>query len=90
MRETTQYTRRLARRAAGLNAYNSRPVFVVPGGAAPHMVGEEWHYETKAGDVIRHHPAYGKKGWSNMVYCPSTKEVVVGCDWITQALQSAP
>lgn len=73
--------RTAARRAAGLRARDSRPVEVVPGGAPPRVEGFRWHYTTIGGELIRHPSAYARRGWSGMVYHPSSLRVVVGADW---------
>jgi len=59
------------------------PVTVVDGTAAPALTGESYHYETRGGRRVYHPSAYAKKGWSNLVYCPSTISVEVGRDWLT-------
>jgi hypothetical protein len=38
--------------------------------------------------LIFHPNAYARKGWSNMVYCPSTRRVEVGADWLRAATHS--
>jgi hypothetical protein len=78
---TLREFRRAARVAAGLNPRNTRPVRVVAGDVAPHWDGSTWCYTTVGGTRIRHPSAYSRKGWSNMIYCPSTLEIVVGADW---------
>ena len=60
------------------------PVRVAPGDAAPHADGESPHYETRTGIRISHPSAYAKRGWSSMVYCPSTLEVIVGEQWLAR------
>lgn len=62
---------------------------VIPGIAlAPRSVGESYHYETRTGLRIYHPSAYAKVGWSSMVYCASTRRVVVGGLWAACAAQS--
>ena len=73
--------KRLARRAVGERPNSNVPVEVAPGAAAPKLEGESWHYETRTGLRIRHPSAYASRGWSSMVYCPSTRLVVVGKEW---------
>lgn len=77
--------RTLARRAAGLNQHDHPPVAVRPGSAAPTLVGQRWHYEIRSGTWINHPHAYSRDGWSNMVYCPFTRRVEVGEDWLRAA-----
>lgn len=73
-------TRRQVRRIA--NADNNLPVVVVPGNAAPTRKGSSYHWETRGGTRIMHPSAYSRKGWSNIVYCGSTRRVEVGQDWL--------
>lgn len=77
---------RIQRRAILRSANESNiRIEVVPGIAlAPHRVGESWHYETKTGIRIYHPSAYAKRGWSSMVYCHSTRRVIVGEQWVAQ------
>jgi len=77
---TTETERRTARAHAG--AHSSCPVEVIPGAVAPRLVGETAHYETRAGTRISHPSAYSRKGWSSMIYCPSTICVEVGAIWL--------
>jgi hypothetical protein len=58
------------------------PVRVVPGDGEPRYAGEPWHYETWGGKLIRNPSAYSRKGWSSMVYRPSTRRVEVGAGYI--------
>jgi len=60
------------------------PVRIVDGDDSPHTIGECCHYETKGGDMIYHPNSYSKIGWSNMVYHPSTIEIVVGINWLKE------
>ena len=71
--------RRAARAAVGETP--SVPVEVVDGAAAPVVQGEGWCYRTTTGLPIRSPSAYRRRGWSAMVYHPSTYRVVVGRDW---------
>lgn len=72
--------KRIVRQAAA--ARSNCPIEVVPGDAAPRLVGTRPHHRTKGGDVIQHPSAYSRRGWSNMVYMPSTVRVVVGQQWV--------
>jgi hypothetical protein len=77
--------RRAILRSANESQKNIR-IEVVPGIAlAPASIGESWHYETKGGRRIWHPGAYSRKGFGNMVYCASSRRVIVGSDWISQA-----
>lgn len=76
---TTIEFRRLSRLIAG--AGNSTPVKVIDGTAAPTLLGSTFCWTTKGGTRISNPNAYSKKGWSNMVYYPSTIRVEVGRDW---------
>ena len=70
-------------RSAGQSQTNIR-IEIVPGIAmAPRTVGESYHYETRTGKRIWHPSAYSKRGWSSMVYCHSTRRVIVGADWLS-------
>jgi len=73
--------RRIIRNAANASRSNL-PVKVVAGSSEPLECGRSWHYETKGGSYIRHPSAYSKFGWSNMVYCSSTRRIEVGHDWL--------
>lgn len=65
-----------------LNKYDSVPIQTIANSdEPPKLMGESWHYETKGGTYIDHPSAYSNKGWSNMVYCPSTRHIVVGENW---------
>jgi len=55
---------------------------VIDGDSSPVATGTEWHYETRGGTWILHPSAYSKTGWSNMVYCSSTRCVQVGRAWL--------
>jgi len=74
-------TDREIRRLANASRSNLA-VHVVPGCRSPKEVGHSWYYETKGGTEIRHPSAYGKFGWSNMVYVSSTRRVEVGAAWL--------
>lgn len=65
------------------------PVGVVTGEASPKVTGTSFHYKTRGGRRIYHPSAYAKRGWSNMVYCPSTLSVEVGQDWLIKNLKLA-
>lgn len=81
----TRQQRRAILRSADESQNNIR-IQIVPGVAvAPRTVGESYHYETKAGIRIWHPSAYSKRGWSSMVYCASTRRVIVGEQWVSQA-----
>ena len=87
---TTTSISKLIRSASQYRAYvraqtrakSCRPIEVVDGDHAPKVAGDEWHYETRGGQVIAHPAAYSKSGWSNMVYCSSTRRVTVGREWL--------
>lgn len=83
--QSTKTERLAARRAAGLDRHDHPPVVVRPGGAAPTVAGCQWHYRTRGGNWIDNPNAYARKGWSNMIYCPSTRRVEVGADWLRAA-----
>lgn len=81
---TTKAYRRFSRivRAACNCTGKPYPIAIVEGDDPPGTVGESWHYETKGGRRIYHPSAYSKRGWSNMVYCGSTKAIEVGRAWL--------
>lgn len=58
------------------------PIEIVDGDNPPRLVGESSGYVTRGGRKIYHPSAYSKRGWSNMVYSPSTMRIEVGQDWI--------
>jgi hypothetical protein len=74
-------TRRTVREAADASRPNL-PVEVVDGASGPRECGHSWHYETRGGTRIDHPSAYARTGWSNMVYCHSTRRVEVGREWL--------
>lgn len=80
---------KLQRRSILLSAAETQAnikIQIIPGIAlAPRTVGESYHYETKTGLRIWHPSAYSKRGWSSMVYCHSTRRVIVGEDWLRAA-----
>ena len=81
----TPSQRRAIRRSANESQKNIG-IQVIPGIAlAPHSIGESWHYETRTGMRIHHPSAYAKRGWSNMIYCASSRRVIVGELWAAQA-----
>jgi len=57
------------------------PIELVTGNSPPTLYGVSFFYETSGGRMIYHPSAYSKKGWSNMVYVPSTRHIQVGEDW---------
>ena len=83
-RTLTLEQRRAARIAAGVRRFWSVPVRVVPGDSAPELTGSSWCYRTRGGSRIYHPSAYSRRGWSNMVYSPSTRSVVVGAEWFAR------
>jgi|WetSurMetagenome_2_1015567.scaffolds.fasta_scaffold158417_3 hypothetical protein len=75
-----QNIKRVARETCGERS--NLPVDIVYGSdRAPEVYGHGWHYETRGGQVIHHPSAYSKKGFSNMIYCPSTRHIIVGDQW---------
>jgi hypothetical protein len=88
--DAVRYTRRFAwlraikreaRRKALGSARVTCPVRLVPGDCRPSVRGMPGHYRTRGGTIIKHPSAYSKKGWSNVVYHPSTLRVVAGVEW---------
>lgn len=77
----TLAARRVVRSVADASQSNLQ-IAVVEGDAAPTEKGHGWHYETRGGTRIDHPSAYSKHGWSNMVYCCSTRRVEVGYGWL--------
>ena len=59
-------------------------IIVVEGHSPPKEKGEGFYWETKGGAYIRYPNAYSKKGFSNMIYCPSSKRVEVGVEWLAK------
>lgn len=62
------------------------PIHLVTDGSLssypPVPMGSSWCYRTKGGAIIRHPSAYRRAGYSNMVYHPSTRRLVVGLRWL--------
>ena len=79
---STLPARRAVRRAAGLGSGSGVPIVIVRGDVPPTLDGERQHYETRGGTRVRHPSAYARIGWSNLVYCHSTRRVVVGQGWL--------
>jgi len=44
------------------------------------ITGDFCHYATRGGARIEHPRAYAKRGWSNMIYCHSTRRKIYGSD----------
>ena len=57
---------------------------------APRLIGETGHFTTKTGIVIQHPAAYGRRGWSSMVYRPSTRRIQVGEVWLKTCCRHLP
>lgn len=60
------------------------PIEDVDGFQAPSLVGESYYWTTRGGRRIYHRSAYARKGWSNIVYSPSTLAIQVGRGWLIQ------
>lgn len=77
--------KRAIRKLAG---YPKSSIFVdiEDGARQPQLVGQSFHYETRGGNMIYYPSAYSKKGFSNMVYVPSTRRISVGIDFISTML----
>jgi hypothetical protein len=73
---------RLVRRLAGSGT--GTPVVVLPGSAAPQLVGTEGHWQTPTGKLVRHFMAYSRAG-GHCFYVRSTLRVAVGKDWLLAA-----
>lgn len=71
--------RRALRRAAGAGA--SVPILISSDGRDPRRSGEGYHWATRSGRRISHPGAYARRGFSNMVYCRSTRCVEAGALW---------
>jgi hypothetical protein len=74
--------RRICRLAAGVERGDSVPVRLVPGAAAPRLVGDGFHWTNRRGDRVWHPNAYSRVGFSSLVYRPSTRAVEVGVRWL--------
>jgi len=86
MSQTITRTQRRAILRSADQSQSNISIQIIPGVAvAPRTVGQSWHYETRGGSMIYHPGAYSKTGWSNMVYCHSTRRVIVGEQWVAQA-----
>lgn len=93
MRDHHDLTRRQIRRirqAAGAQPNDAMKIQIYPGiMMAPRVTGRPWSWSTRGGGVIQYPSAYSRVGWSNMVYHPSTRRIVVGADWIQAVCQRA-
>ncbi len=61
-------------------------VVVEDGNNSPRWEGDTFGFKTRGGRKIYHPSSYAKKGWSNMVYSPSTRHIVVGKEWVRQLM----
>lgn len=57
------------------------PITIVPGDAAPEIVGESYHWITPAGKRVRWPNAY-RRAWGKPLYSPSTLRIRVGRGWL--------
>jgi len=57
----------------GFGADTGLPLILHVATVEPYTSTEGYHYETKAGVVIKHPSAYSKKGWSDMIYVGSDR-----------------
>lgn len=64
-----------------VNAPSHVQICVVPGSAAPALLGHFGHYTTRSGKPVRHPNAY-RRAWGKPVYHASTIRVEVGSDWL--------
>lgn len=73
--------RNLIRETAG--NINARPLTIKlkNGKSPPEIVGESYCWKTIGGRDIYYPIAYSKRGWSSMVYHPSSLEIEVGMGW---------
>ena len=62
------------------NAY----ILVEDGDSKPRWAGNGYGYQTRGGRPIYHPSAYSKIGWSNMVYVPSDRHIIVGRKFLSQ------
>jgi len=84
---TSPYERTLARKAAGLGAYDRCPVELANAPTeAPHVVGGAGYYTTRAGVRVEHPNAYSRRGFSNLIHHRSTRRVLVGAEWLLLAV----
>lgn len=76
----TQKTERTARKLVRCSNPTQPVVLVDEQGGKDSIgfTGNSWHYETRGGRRIWHPPAYSKKGFSNMVYVGSTRQLECG------------
>lgn len=65
-------------------------VVIIGGNQQPILTGEGFSWKTRGGRTIYHPNSYAKRGWSNMVYSPSTRRVEVGIEWLVQSLLNSP
>lgn len=79
----TTKQRTAIRRLAGVRRYDSRPIVIVDGNAAPHVTGHSYYHTTPSGKTIVRHPAAYR--WPTQYHC-STRRVEVGADWIKEHL----
>lgn len=81
--QTTSRQRTQIRQAAGLSPTRTNvPVYLIHGQLSPRRVGVRGGHFTRGGSRIRHPGAYGRCGWSNMIYRCSTQRIYVGDQWV--------
>lgn len=79
MKKIDTLVSKMVRAAAGCTGKNW-PIVLIPGESSPRLVGQDWHYENKSGDVIRFPSAY-RRAWGKPIYIASTRRIEVGKDW---------
>lgn len=61
----------------GISKYDNIPVKIVDDDVVPRIEGNSWCYKTISGKKISFPSAYRKVAWSNMLYCHSTRRLIV-------------
>lgn len=78
----TSRNRRLARTHLGIRNQQVPVHFLPESDQAPKVAsGRKGGHFTRGGTRIEHPGAYGRKGWSNMVYITDDRTITVGEGW---------
>ena len=72
-----------------VDEHGAVPVILTDGDYAPTVSGTRGGFYTRGGTPIAHPSAYAKKGFSNMVYHTSTRQIHVGAMWLHPAMIDA-
>jgi len=66
------------------NYSSNAQIKIINGNSSPYVIGRSFRFTTKSGKPVYFPNAYRKASFGNMVYIPSTREIVVGKNWLRQ------